>query len=109
MDFLKRQRIDIPKIRKAAKGEDCTLESPYCNHDSSTVVLCHLNQMYAGKGKSLKPDDTAAFFGCSGCHDGYDGRLGPNALSLVGYDAIWLVLRACVRTWRRLIEKGVLK
>lgn len=90
------------KIRDAAKGEECTMNSEFCNHDPATVVFCHLNDPFAGKGMGQKADDCAGFFGCSGCHEAYDcGRLAWN-------DG-WLVLRAYYRTTRRLLDRGILK
>ena len=105
----KTRRISLPKILAAARGEMCTMNSPYCNHDPSSVVFCHLNQSYAGKGMGQKADDTAGFFGCSCCHDWYDGRMGPNVLSRTGYEGLYITLKAYVRTIRRLVEKSVLK
>lgn len=89
------------KIRDAAKGEECTMNSPWCNYDATTVVFCHLNESYAGKGGSQKADDIAGFFGCSECHRIYDaGKLEAPE---------FYVLRAYYRTLRRLLDRGILK
>jgi len=62
-------------IRKAARGQDCTLKIPgVCNGNPETVVLCHSNQLSDGKGMGLKAPDTEGCFGCSSCHDVLDGR-----------------------------------
>lgn len=62
-------------IRKAARGQDCTINLPgVCNHSNETTVLCHSNSMVDGKGMGIKAPDTAAAFGCSACHDVLDGR-----------------------------------
>jgi len=62
-------------IRRAARGQDCTLRLPgICNHACDTTVLCHSNYLKDGKGMGLKAPDTAAAFGCSCCHDVLDGR-----------------------------------
>lgn len=62
-------------IRKAARGQDCTLRIPgVCNFDPDTTVLCHSNNLADGKGMGLKAPDTEACFGCSACHDVLDGR-----------------------------------
>lgn len=62
-------------IRKAARGQDCTLRIPgVCNFDPDTTVLCHSNNLADGKGMGLKAPDTEACFGCSACHDVMDGR-----------------------------------
>lgn len=62
-------------IRRAARGQDCTLRMPgICNADPETTVLCHSNQLADGKGMGLKAPDERACFGCSACHDVLDGR-----------------------------------
>lgn len=62
-------------IRKAARGQDCTLRIPgVCNFDPDTTVLCHSNNLADGNGMGLKAPDTEACFGCSACHDVLDGR-----------------------------------
>lgn len=62
-------------IRKAARGQDCTLRLPgICNYDPATTVLCHSNELSDGKGMGYKAPDTEACFGCSACHDVLDGR-----------------------------------
>ncbi len=62
-------------IRKAARGQDCTILLPgVCNRDTATTCLCHSNELADGKGMGLKAPDTAAAFGCSACHDVLDGR-----------------------------------
>ncbi|MBB5610410.1 MULTISPECIES: nuclease domain-containing protein [unclassified Janthinobacterium] len=70
-------------IRRAARGQDCTLRMAVCNFDPDTTVLCHSNFLADGKGMGLKAPDTAAAFGCSACHDVLDGRRPrPAGLSL---------------------------
>ena len=62
-------------IRRAARGQDCTLQLPgICNCDPETTALCHSNELTSGKGMGLKAPDTEAAFGCSACHDVLDGR-----------------------------------
>ena len=75
-------------IRRAARGQDCTLRLAVCNFDPETTVLCHSNFLADGKGMGLKAPDTAAAFGCSVCHDVLDGRRPrPADLSLAGLEA----------------------
>ena len=100
VDLQKRKPYRNKKIRDAARGEDCTMESPFCNYDSVTTVFCHLNESYAGKGISQKADDIG-FFGCSACHTAYDQKK--------LHDEHFWVLRAVYRTLRRLLDKGILK
>lgn len=94
-------KIRSDKIRQAARGEICTLNGPTCRYDTETTVFCHLNESFAGKGMGTKADDIAGFFGCHECHAAYDsGRLD---------DKHFYLLRAVIRTHRRLLEKGVIK
>ena len=94
-------------IRRAARGQDCTLRLAVCNFDPDTTVLCHSNFLADGKGMGLKAPDTAAAFGCSACHDVLDGRRPrPAELSLVGLEAAF---RAAVpRTHEILRSMGLL-
>lgn len=72
---MKSRGPKMTPIRKAAQGQECTLQIPgVCNGDPATVVLCHSNQLSDGKGMGLKAPDTEACFGCSACHDVLDGR-----------------------------------
>ena len=64
-------------LRDSAKGQDCTLRFPCCNHDPSTTVLAHLPSPVSGM--ATKSDDFHAVFACSACHTAldqhaYDGR-----------------------------------
>jgi hypothetical protein len=95
-------------IRRAARGQDCTIEIPgVCNCNPDTVVLCHDNRLSAGKGMGLKAPDTEAAFGCSACHDVLDGRAPRPAwltmdLLLAGFE------RAKLRTHEILKQKGLM-
>ena len=46
----------------------------WCNANDESVVWCHLNDQFAGRGKDHKSHDLLGFFGCSACHDAIDGR-----------------------------------
>lgn len=98
----KPEPIRSKKIRDSARGETCAMQVVgVCNHDPDTVVFCHLNELFAGKGASTKADDVAGFYACGACHHAYDeGEI---------EDEYFYLLRAMYRTWRRLIEKGVIK
>ena len=98
MSLKKRKSIRSEAIRQAANGEACTI----CLAQDGTVVFCHLNESFAGKGLGLKADDIAGFFGCHGCHKQYDTQGSPIA------EDHWTIMRAMYRTWVRLIEKGVI-
>lgn len=70
--ILKQKRHESRHLRDSARGQPCLIRIPgHCNHDHSTVVLCHLN----GGGTGTKKSDLFAAFGCSGCHDVVDGRV----------------------------------
>ena len=94
MNLQKRKPIRSKAIRAAAKDEACTV----CERNDVTTVFCHLNESWAGKGMGQKADDIASFFGCHECHRKYDS-MGGTGIS---------ELRAMYRTWRRLIDKGVI-
>ena len=52
-------------LRQMARGQDCLINSPMCNHNAETTVLCHGRK---GKGMALKACDSDAVFGCSDCN-----------------------------------------
>jgi hypothetical protein len=71
---IKVRRKKLTKIRAAARGQDCLLRFPVCNYRIETTVLCHSNLLADGKGMGKKAPDECAAFGCSACHDVFDGR-----------------------------------
>ena len=96
----------MSKIRKSAKGEDCTLRIPgVCNGNNETVVLCHCYPSGGqGKDKSFDgiADDLNAAYGCHECHAYIDS---------MSKDDPWRWrwwLAGVIRTHRRLKEKGLL-
>lgn len=86
---MKSSRPKMTPIRKAARGQECTLQLlGVCNGDRDTVVLCHSNSLAHGKGMGLKAPDEKACFGCSACHDVLDGRRPrPDGMSKADVDA----------------------
>jgi len=100
----KRPRIESQHIRKAARGELCTVQiAGICRHDPATTVLAHLPDESGGMAR--KSDDIAAAFACDVCHDVLDGRRAwPHSEA---EHSEWYQRRAMVRTWRRLVELGV--
>lgn len=97
--------MPLSKLRRSARGEICQMRSPVCNGNPETTVLCHLNGLKSGKGMGLKPDDTKAFYGCSSCHDLYDGR----RQSDISRDALELMVEmAVISTHARMLAKGVI-
>ena len=96
MNFPKRQPIRSKAITQAADGEACSI----CDRRDGTVVFSHLDESFAGKGMGQKADDIAGFFACYSCHEAYGRKL-----KTVTH---WMVMRAMYKTWRRLIERGVI-
>tara|TARA_R110000782_G_scaffold259506_1_gene350035 strand:+ start:262 stop:558 length:297 start_codon:yes stop_codon:yes gene_type:complete len=89
------------KIRKSAKGEECTLRLGNCS-DSDTVVLAHIGK---NKGVGIKCADYMAVYACYSCHDIIDGR----TKSSFTYDELNTEkLRALEETLGTLINKGLL-
>ena len=85
----KRPRIELPKLRKAARGADCRLQlAGICNRDPATTVLAHRDRL----GLGIKQHDFMALNMCSDCHDVFDRRtpseFGPVAL-LSMFDDAW--------------------
>lgn len=105
---LKTKGPKMTPIRKAARGQDCTMRIPgVCNFDPDTTVLCHSNSLADGKGMGLKAPDTAACFGCARCHDVLDGRAPrPEGITLQMIEGAFV--RAVQRTHEVLKQKGIL-
>lgn len=92
------------KIRNSAKGEDCTVNIVgVCNYSPDTVVLAHLPDESKGIGK--KADDVSACYACASCHDAIDRRRYDQDFE---EHREWYLRRAMVRTWRRLVQKGII-
>ena len=91
-------------IRKAARGEECTLNiAGVCSFDPETVVLCHFPSDSHGIG--FKSPDVSAGFGCAKCHDALDGR----RAGLSREDKEFYMRRSQTRTLLRLIERGIVR
>ncbi|MCG8429567.1 MAG: DUF1364 domain-containing protein [Candidatus Omnitrophica bacterium] len=113
---FKRKPYRNSKILAAAEGQMCTMQSPFCNFDPATTVFCHSNRSEDGKGVGQKADDCFGFFGCSDCHAWYDGtqsyRFTANMRRIYGTEFHMKQLYfnlAMKRTWRILLDEGVLK
>ncbi|ENC6723378.1 nuclease domain-containing protein [Vibrio harveyi] len=91
-------KVESKKIRKAAKGQDCTLRLiGICNFNPETTVLAHIG--FAG-GWATKCGDNIAVFACSNCHEAIDSH----GRSKHAADK----LRALEETQQLLIDKGLL-
>lgn len=93
----KHNYIRSKAILTSANGETCTI----CGINDGTIVFCHLNESWAGKGTRIKADDIAGFYGCFKCHKKYDEPKFDLILDIT-------VMRAMYRTWKRLIEKNII-
>lgn len=82
--------------RRSARGQDCTLNLPGCENDTSTTVLCHL-RFFNVAGMGQKPHDFCAVYGCAHCHN------------LLDKTTLWEwedVLRALMKTLTKHYEEG---
>jgi hypothetical protein len=106
--ILKSARPKMTPIRRAARGQECTLQIlGVCNGEPDTVVLCHSNKLEHGKGMGLKAPDTAACFGCSCCHDVLDGRR-PRPAGMTAENVDTYFTYAVERTHAVLRSKGLI-
>jgi hypothetical protein len=56
------------KLTQSAKHESCvSCGNPECS-------WCHSNEYKHGKSRGMKAGDIFGFYGCTKCHDWYDGR-----------------------------------
>ena len=88
------------RLRDSAKGQDCTLRLPCCNHDPETTVLGHLPSPV--KGMANKGDDWHAVFTCSACHAALDIERGQ--INMLEY----YCLHALQRTQKFWFDNGYL-
>jgi hypothetical protein len=93
-------------IRQAAQGELCTVQiAGICRHTTETTVLAHLP--FEGGIMGGKAPDLSGCFACDVCHDVIDGR--RDWPGDEGQHRDWYLRRAMARTWRLLIDKGVIQ
>ena len=105
--YPKRTEYRNPKLLKAAKGQECTVQVPgVCIGGTETTVAAHSPFGEDGKGMGQKADDCFIAFACSACHDWLDGR-GKKITS--DYDRDAYFNRGVKRTLRNLLERGILK
>jgi len=91
----------MSKIRKSAKGEDCSLRLVPCS-SNETTVLAHIGRV---RGVGIKCNDIHAVYACSNCHDVIDGRVNHN---FTREELAYEVLRALEETQLKLIDKGLI-
>lgn len=63
----------MSKLTKEARGRECTVRLPCCNHNSETTVLAHY-RLAGTCGVGMKPNDLQGAWACSACHDEIDRR-----------------------------------
>ena len=92
-------------LRKEAKGRGCTVRLPdICNHNSETVVLCHV-RLVGVSGMGMKSPDILGAWACSACHDAIDRR----AHTDLDRDYVRLLhLEGMARTLAQLNREGLL-
>ena len=91
------------RIRESANGRECQFLIPgVCNHDSTTVVWIHSDQLRHGKGTGIKAHDVFGAYGCAACHSWYGGATGREEKR----DAFQLAFE---RSLIILVKSGVLK
>jgi len=102
----KRSPYRNPKIRKAARGESCTLMMSGCSGGGEDTVFAHSNYGEDGKGFGQKADDCFGCFACYNCHSVLDGQ---KKHSYSQDDLRYYFHRAMKTTWRRLLDLEVIK
>lgn len=105
-DVLKKTiPIKSKHVRDAARDQPCTLRIVnVCSGRWDTTVLAHLPD--ESHGMARKSDDLSACFACDACHSVIDGRAKWPATEAEFKD--WYLRRAQVRTWRVLLDLGVI-
>ena len=91
----------MSKLRKSARGQNCTLRLTGCNYNPETVVLAHIRiNKFCGTG--IKPPDYMGCFACSNCHDAIDGRVKSD-------DTYKDILRAQNETLKYWVDNGLVE
>ena len=63
----------MSKLTKLARGRECQVRLPCCNHNPETTVLAHY-RLAGTCGVGMKPNDLQGAWACSACHDEIDRR-----------------------------------
>ena len=94
----------MSKLTKLARGRECQVRLPRCNHNVETTVLAHY-RLAGTCGVGMKPNDLQGAWACSSCHDEIDRRTR-------NFDNEFVRLahaEGVLRTINRLIKDGNLK
>jgi hypothetical protein len=63
----------MSKLTREARGRECQIRLPCCNHNPETTVLAHY-RLAGTCGVGMKPNDLQGSWACSACHDEVDRR-----------------------------------
>ena len=91
-------------IRRAARGQNCSLRLQGCRNDPATVVFAHAPSIDNGMGLKQAKDFWGAF-ACSHCHDIVDGRVSTKDDRITILER-WLA--GIYETQKKLIELGLI-
>lgn len=111
MIMQKRKPVRLKKIRDSARGQDCTIKSPWClngRDGNETVVFAHY-AMKADQALGMKADDSSGAYACAQCHDWLDGRYKPAPGEYPWAEKEHYWFRGMRETWRMLLVNEVLK
>lgn len=100
----KQVAIRSKAIRRAAKGQPCTLRLPGCDGGGETTVLAHLP--YGHRGMGRKANDLHSALCCRVCHDILDQR---TPLPLSRDELLEAVIRAHGETLEYLARRGIIE
>ena len=94
----------MSKLTKLARGRECQVRLPCCNHNPETTVLAHF-RLAGICGIGMKPHDILGAWACSACHYEIDRitRLFPFEFARLAH------AEGVVRTIDALIKDGDLK
>ncbi len=108
--FPKSKRHRSKKILDSARGQQCALRLPCCNHNPETTVFAHYQ--FTGGKMGGKPSDIFGCYSCSDCHDLIDGKnelLAFDMQTLHGINLSWEKGRAKDETQQILLDLGLIK
>ena len=94
----------MSKLTKLARGRECQVRLPCCNHNTETTVLAHY-RLAGTCGIGMKPNDLQGAWACSACHDEIDRRtrlFEPEFVRLAHAEGV-------IRTIDILIKEGKIK
>ena len=94
----------MSKLTKLARGRECQVRLPCCNHNAETTVLAHY-RLAGTCGIGMKPNDLQGAWACSACHDEIDRRtrlFEPEFVRLAHAEGV-------IRTIDILIKEGKIK